>query len=135
MKLVILKGVTDMNQTKRISQLNYFKEENSTILLYLKFNYIILHVGLVTKSLNVCGDVNYQITCPENTVLIITGVSKLNGTVCKDSSDCPSDEGLKGILLRDCFARSTCDMNKTTTVCSYHNGGLSVKASCAKGVY
>ena len=50
-----------------------------------------------------CGDVNYQITCPENTVLIITGVTKLNGTVCKDSSDCPSDEGLKGILLRDCL--------------------------------
>ena len=82
-----------------------------------------------------CGDVNYQITCPENTILIITGVTKLNGTVCKDSSGCPSDEGLKGILLRDCFARSACDMNRTTTVCSYHNGGLSVKAACAKGVW
>ena len=90
-------------------------------------------LGLITKNLNVCGDVNYQITCPENTVLIITGVTKLNGTVCKDSSDCPSDEGLKGVLLRDCFARSACDMNRTT-VCSYHNGGLSVKAACAKGV-
>ena len=71
-----------------------------------------------------CGDVNYQITCPENTVLIFIGVTKLDGTVCKDSSDCPSDEGLKGILLRDCFARSACDMNRTTTVCSYHDGGI-----------
>ena len=82
-----------------------------------------------------CGDVHYEITCPENTVLIITGVTKLNGTICKDSSNCPNDEKLKGILLKDCFARSACDMNRTTSVCSYHDGGLSVEAACAKGMF
>ena len=66
-------------------------------------------------------------------MLIILGVTKLDGTICKDEQDCPGEEGLKSMLIGDCFAKSVCDMNETT-ICGYHEGGLAVEAACAKGI-
>ena len=109
---------------------NVYCEDNFIFLFLLFF-----HTGLITETLNVCGDVNYQITCPDNTVLIITGLKKLDGTTCKDSSNCPNEESLKDTLLRDCFAKPACDMNRTTTVCSFNNGELAVKAACVNGMF